>query len=81
MDLDDDQALTSAEVCDAAGITYRQLDYWIRRGYVSPSVQDAEGPGSLRLFSAADLEDVRKVAATLRRSRELRELLTSDRRP
>ncbi|CAM5258897.1 hypothetical protein SFUMM280S_00482 [Streptomyces fumanus] len=31
--------------CAAAGITYRQLDYWARTGLVEPSVRPATGPG------------------------------------
>jgi len=32
--------------CSAAGITYRQLDYWARTGLVEPSVRAAHGSGS-----------------------------------
>ena len=32
--------------CAAAGITYRQLDYWARTGLVEPSVRPAYGSGS-----------------------------------
>ena len=35
--------------CSAAGITYRQLDYWARTGLVEPSVRAAHGSGSQRL--------------------------------
>ena len=31
--------------CAAAGITYRQLDYWARTGLVEPSVRAAHGSG------------------------------------
>ncbi len=41
--------------CHAAGITYRQLDYWARTGLVSPSVQGARGSGSQRLYSFHDI--------------------------
>src|SRR5262245_52615788 len=34
-----------------AGITYRQLDYWARTGLVVPSVRDASGSGTQRLYS------------------------------
>lgn len=30
--------LSSLEVCDLVGCTYRQLDYWARQGLVCPSV-------------------------------------------
>lgn len=39
----------------AAGITYRQLDYWDRTGLVSPSIQNASGSGSQRLYSFRDI--------------------------
>lgn len=45
-----------------AGITYRQLDYWIRSGLVKPSAQ-ANGHGSKRRFSWRDLVAVRAIAA------------------
>jgi DNA-binding transcriptional MerR regulator len=41
--------------CSAAGITYRQLDYWARTGLVVPSVRDAAGSGSSRLYSFRDV--------------------------
>jgi len=37
--------------CRAAGITYRQLDYWARTGLVDPEVRGASGSGSQRLYS------------------------------
>ena len=30
--------------CSAAGITYRQLDYWARTGLVVPEIRGAPGP-------------------------------------
>jgi DNA-binding transcriptional MerR regulator len=41
--------------CAAAGITYRQLDYWARTGLVEPSVRSATGSGSQRLYSFKDI--------------------------
>ena len=41
--------------CAAAGISYRQLDYWARTGLVEPSVRAATGSGSLRLYSFRDI--------------------------
>ena len=41
--------------CSAAGITYRQLDYWARTGLVEPSVRTASGSGSQRLYSFRDI--------------------------
>jgi DNA-binding transcriptional MerR regulator len=41
--------------CAAAGITYRQLDYWARTGLVEPSVRTAHGSGTQRLYSFRDI--------------------------
>ena len=41
--------------CKAAGITYRQLDYWARTGLVEPSVRAASGSGSQRLYGFRDV--------------------------
>ena len=43
------------EVCKIAGISYRQLDYWARTGLVTPSIRDAGGSGTQRLYSFRDL--------------------------
>ena len=44
-----------ASACAAAGISYRQLDYWARTGLVEPSVQGASGSGSQRLYGFRDI--------------------------
>jgi len=41
--------------CSAAGITYRQLDYWARTELVVPSIRSASGSGSQRLYSFKDI--------------------------
>ncbi|MFE1586616.1 MerR family transcriptional regulator [Streptomyces sp. NPDC058737] len=41
--------------CAAAGITYRQLDYWARTSLVEPSVRPAHGSGTQRLYSFRDV--------------------------
>ena len=41
--------------CQAAGISYRQLDYWARTGLVVPSIRSASGSGSARLYSFRDI--------------------------
>jgi DNA-binding transcriptional MerR regulator len=47
--------------CSAAGITYRQLDYWARTGLVEPTVRGANGSGSQRLYSFRDILILRIV--------------------
>ena len=54
---DPDGLLTSPEVCRMAGVTYRQLDYWIRQGWISPTVR-ATGSGSRRRFDPSTLRDI-----------------------
>jgi len=39
----------------AAGITYRQLDYWARTELVVPTIQDARGSGTQRLYGFRDI--------------------------
>src|ERR1700752_1213533 len=46
----DDVGYRGPTACAAAGITYRQLDYWARTSLVEPSVRAAHGPGSQRLY-------------------------------
>lgn len=41
--------------CGAAGITYRQLDYWARTGLVEPTVRPATGSGTQRLYGFRDV--------------------------
>jgi DNA-binding transcriptional MerR regulator len=41
--------------CSAAGITYRQLDYWARTGLVVPEIRGAAGSGTQRLYSFRDI--------------------------
>jgi DNA-binding transcriptional MerR regulator len=47
--------------CAAAGITYRQLDYWARTGLVEPSIRPASGSGTQRLYSFRDILVLRIV--------------------
>ncbi len=41
--------------CAAAGITYRQLDYWARTSLVQPTIRGATGSGTQRLYSFRDI--------------------------
>ncbi len=51
--------------CAAAGISYRQLDYWARTSLVEPSVRTATGSGSARLYSFRDIAVLRVVKKLL----------------
>ena len=50
-----ERAIAARRPANAAGITYRQLDYWARTGLVEPSVRGAHGSGSQRLYSFRDI--------------------------
>ena len=52
---DDELGYRGPTACSAAGITYRQLDYWARTGLVQPSIRPAHGSGSQRLYSFRDI--------------------------
>lgn len=46
------------------GLSKRQIDYWDRTHFIKPSVKEASGYGSVRLYSFSDLIQMR-VARTL----------------
>ncbi|HPU13891.1 MAG TPA: MerR family transcriptional regulator [Aeromicrobium sp.] len=50
-----DTGFRGPTACSAAGITYRQLDYWARTGLVVPTVRSATGSGTARLYSFRDV--------------------------
>jgi DNA-binding transcriptional MerR regulator len=56
---------STARAARLTRLSPRQLDYWDRRGFLSPSLSRAEGYGSARRYSFADLVRLR-VAARLR---------------
>ncbi len=53
------------EVCKLVGISYRQLDYWARTGLVTPSVREAGGSGTQRLYSFRDLVQLKVIKKLL----------------
>ena len=54
-DLNEEMGYRGPVACSAAGITYRQLDYWARTELVQPSLRNASGSGSARLYSFRDI--------------------------
>jgi DNA-binding transcriptional MerR regulator len=56
-----EQGYRVPDVCRIVGITYRQLDYWARTELVTPSIRDAKGSGSQRLYSFQDLVSLRVI--------------------
>ncbi|GAA1395857.1 MerR family transcriptional regulator [Luteococcus peritonei] len=53
--LPEDLGFRGPVACKAAGITYRQLDYWARTELVTPEIRGAEGSGTQRLYSFRDI--------------------------
>ncbi len=53
--LPEDLGFRGPIACSAAGITYRQLDYWARTGLVVPEIRPAGGSGTQRLYSFRDI--------------------------
>jgi predicted RNase H-like HicB family nuclease len=58
-------AYNAKMACRITGITYRQLDHWDRSHFIKPSVSEASGYGSMRLYSFEDLVQL-KVARALK---------------
>src|SRR5205823_6742775 len=56
-----EQGYRVPEVTKAVGISYRQLDYWARTGLVTPSVREAGGSGTQRLYSFQDLVQLKVI--------------------
>ena len=54
----------SKAVSKVTGLSFRQIDYWDRTHFIKPSVSEASGYGSVRLYSFNDLIQLR-VAKTL----------------
>jgi DNA-binding transcriptional MerR regulator len=63
--------------CTAAGITYRQLDYWARTGLVEPSVRPASGSGSQRLYGFRDILALKIVKRLLDTGISLQQIRTA----
>ena len=63
--------------CAAAGITYRQLDYWARTGLVEPTVRGATGSGSQRLYSFRDILILKVIKRLLDAGISLQQIRTA----
>jgi DNA-binding transcriptional MerR regulator len=73
----DDVGYRGPTACAAAGITYRQLDYWARTGLVEPSVRAAHGSGSQRLYSFRDILVLKVVKRLLDTGVSLQQIRTA----
>ena len=75
--LDEAAGYRGPTACKAAGITYRQLDYWARTGLVEPTVQTAAGSGSQRLYSFRDVLVLKVVKRLLDTGVSLQQIRTA----
>jgi DNA-binding transcriptional MerR regulator len=75
--LDEQVGYRGPTACRAAGITYRQLDYWARTGLVEPSVRPATGSGTQRLYSFRDLLMLKVVKRLLDTGVSLQQIRTA----
>lgn len=66
-----------ATAARAAGITYRQLDYWARTGLVEPTVRSATGSGSQRLYGFRDILVLKLVKRLLDTGISLQQIRTA----
>ncbi len=53
------------QVCALVGISYRQLDYWARTGLLRPSLCDAKGSGSKRVYAYSDVLELKIIKQLL----------------
>jgi DNA-binding transcriptional MerR regulator len=60
-----EQGFSGKRTAEIVGITYRQLDYWARTDLIRPSLTDAHGSGSRRLYAYNDLLELRIVKQLL----------------
>ena len=59
------ETFTAGQVVKLSGVPYAKLDYWVRSGFLCPSVEQASGKGTDRTFSFRDVVALR-VAQRLR---------------
>jgi len=68
-----EQGFRGPQVCAIVGITYRQLDYWARTDLLRPSLVDATGSGSQRLYSYRDVLELKVIKQLLDAGLQLRQ--------
>lgn len=76
-DIGPDTGYRGRVACQAAGISYRQLDYWARTGLVEPSIRGAQGSGSQRLYSFRDILVLKVVKRLLDTGVSLQQIRTA----
>jgi DNA-binding transcriptional MerR regulator len=61
----DDGGFRGPQVCALVGITYRQLDYWARTGLLRPSLAEARGSGTKRVYAYSDVLELKVIKQLL----------------
>jgi DNA-binding transcriptional MerR regulator len=59
-------SFSTGDAVRITGVSFRNIDYWARTKFIVPSIADAKGTGTERIYSFSDL-------LALRVARELRE--------
>lgn len=60
-----DGQVTSVELVQRAGISYRQLDYWTRTGRLTASTAATPGSGNARFYPAGEIAVARLIKRLL----------------
>ena len=76
-ELDGNPGYRGAVAARAAGISYRQLDYWARTELVQPTVRGAAGSGSQRLYGFRDILVLKLVKRLLDTGISLQQIRTA----
>ena len=76
-ELDENSGYRGAVAARAAGISYRQLDYWARTELVEPTVRGAAGSGTQRLYGFRDILVLKLVKRLLDTGISLQQIRTA----
>jgi DNA-binding transcriptional MerR regulator len=76
-ELDVTAGYRGAVAARAAGISYRQLDYWARTELVQPTVRPASGSGTQRLYGFRDILVLKLVKRLLDTGISLQQIRTA----
>tara|TARA_R110000868_G_scaffold405206_1_gene684343 strand:- start:82320 stop:82967 length:648 start_codon:yes stop_codon:yes gene_type:complete len=76
-EMDDTAGYRGTVAARAAGISYRQLDYWARTQLVEPTVRGAAGSGSQRLYGFRDILVLKLVKRLLDTGISLQQIRTA----
>lgn len=71
--LDFDRVYSSREACRFAGVTYRQADYWIRKGLIPGMSRHGPGSGQARRWTAEQVLALYRIADKLDQAQEILE--------